>query len=68
MRILAAVGALAIVGALAVATFFFGGGFYSVTGAAPDLDAVRWALVRVRTASIHRHAPGITVTLYEIPI
>jgi len=55
LRILAAVGALAIVGALAVATFFFGG-FYSVAGAAPDLDVVRWALVRVRTASIDRHA------------
>jgi mono/diheme cytochrome c family protein len=55
LRILAAVGALAIVGVLAVATFFFGG-FYSVAGAAPDLDVVRWALVRVRTASIDRHA------------
>jgi len=55
LRILAAVGALAIVGALAVATFFFGG-FYSVAGAAPDLDLVHWALVRVRMASIDRHA------------
>ena len=33
MRILAAVGALAIVGALAVATFFLGG-FYGAAGAA----------------------------------
>ena len=47
-----------------MATFFLGGGFYSVAGAAPDLDVVRWALVRVRTASIDRHAPEITVTLY----
>jgi hypothetical protein len=31
-------------------------GFHSVAGAAPDLDVVRWALVRVRTASIDRHA------------
>ena len=38
-----------------MATFFLGG-FYSVAGAAPDLDVVRWALVRVRTASIDRHA------------
>ena len=44
MRILAAVGALAIVGALAVATFFLGG-FYSVAGAARTWTscAGRWS-------------------------
>ena len=39
MRILAVIGALAVVDAIAVATFFFGG-FYSVAGDAPDLGVV----------------------------
>ena len=55
MRILAGIGGLGIVGAAAVAVFFFGG-FYSVAGAVPDLDLVHWALVKVRAASIARHA------------
>ena len=55
MRILAGIGGLGIVGAAAVAIFFFGG-FYSVAGAVPDLDLVHWALVKVRAASIARHA------------
>jgi mono/diheme cytochrome c family protein len=55
MRILAAIGALAIVGAIGAAVFFFGG-FYSVAGTAEDPAIVHWALVQVRTASINRHA------------
>ena len=55
MRILAGIGGLGIVGAAAVAIFFFGG-FYSVAGAVPDLDLVHRALVKVRAAWIARHA------------
>ena len=55
MRILAAIGALAIIGAIGAAVFLFGG-FYSVAGTAEDPAIVHWALVQVRTASINRHA------------
>jgi len=55
MRLLAAIGALAIVVAIACVVFFFGG-FYSVAGTADDPAAVAWALARIRTASIDRHA------------
>ncbi len=55
MRILAAIGALAVIGAVGAAVFFLGG-FYSVAGTAEDPGIVRWALVQVRTASINRHA------------
>src|SRR6185437_1173132 len=55
MRLLAFIGFLAIVAALAAAAYFFGG-FYSVAGTSEDPAAVNWALTRVRTASIDRHA------------
>jgi len=55
MRVLAAIGALAIVVAIGSAVYFFGG-FYSVAGTAEDPAAVTWALTRVRVASINRHA------------
>jgi|tagenome__1003787_1003787.scaffolds.fasta_scaffold20691376_1 mono/diheme cytochrome c family protein len=55
MRILPAIGALAIIAALGAAVFFLGG-FYSVAGTAEDPAIVRWALVQVRSASIKRHA------------
>jgi mono/diheme cytochrome c family protein len=55
MRVLAAIGALAIVVAIGSAVYFFGG-FYSVAGTAEDPAAVTWALTRVRVASIDRHA------------
>lgn len=55
MRFLAVIGALAIVVGLACAVFFFGG-FYSVAGTSEDPAAVTWALTKVRTASIERHA------------
>ena len=54
MRILAGIGGLAILAAVAVAIFFLGG-FYSVAGSEPDLALVHWALARVRTVSINRH-------------
>ncbi len=55
MRILAAIGALAIIGAAFAAAFFFGG-FYSVAGTAEEPAIVKWALIQVRTASIDRYA------------
>ena len=55
MRVLSAIGALAIVIGIASAVYFFGG-FYSVAGTAEDPAAVTWALTRVRVASINRHA------------
>jgi mono/diheme cytochrome c family protein len=55
MRILAVIGALAILVGVGAAAFFFGG-FYSVAGTAGDPAVVTWALTQVRTASINRHA------------
>jgi mono/diheme cytochrome c family protein len=55
MRFLAFIGVLAIVAGIGAAVYFFGG-FYSVAGTAADPAAVKWALVRVREASIARHA------------
>ena len=55
MRILAAIGALAIIVGVGAAVFFFGG-YYSIAGTAEDPSIVQWALIQVRTASIDRHA------------
>jgi mono/diheme cytochrome c family protein len=55
MRILAVIGALAILVGIGAAIFLFGG-IYSVAGTAEDPAIVTWALTRVRTASIDRHA------------
>ena len=55
MRILAMIGAFAVIGAVGAAVFFFGG-FYSVAGTEEEPAIVHWALVQVRTASIERHA------------
>jgi mono/diheme cytochrome c family protein len=57
MRLLAAIGALGIVVAILAAVFFFGG-FYSVAGTQEDPAFVKWALAKVRNASIARHATG----------
>jgi hypothetical protein len=56
MRLLLAfIGALGLIGAVVAAGFFFGG-FYSVAGTANEPDIVKSVLVRVRAASIARHA------------
>jgi mono/diheme cytochrome c family protein len=55
MRILALLGFLGIIGAIAALVFFFGG-FYSVAGTQPDPKVVAWALTFVRNASINKHA------------
>ena len=53
--LLALIGALGLIGAVVAAGFFFGG-FYSVAGTAYEPDIVKSILLRVRTASIARHA------------
>jgi mono/diheme cytochrome c family protein len=55
MRILAVIGALAIIVGIGAATSFFGG-FYNVAATAEDPAVVTWALTEVRNASINRHA------------
>jgi mono/diheme cytochrome c family protein len=54
MRLLAVVGALAIVVAIGAAVYFFGG-FYSVA-ATKESAPVAWVLVHIREASVDRHA------------
>jgi mono/diheme cytochrome c family protein len=55
MRFLAFIGTIAIIVAVAAAGFFFGG-FYSVAGTQEEPGIVAAALIRVRQASIDRHA------------
>jgi mono/diheme cytochrome c family protein len=55
MRILAAIGALAIIVAVAMAVFFFGG-YFNVAATQEDPAPVRWALIKVRMNSIDRYA------------
>lgn len=55
MRILAIIGAFAIVAGIGAAVFFFGG-YYNVAGTIEDPSIIRWALVQVRSASINRYA------------
>ena len=55
MRVLAFIGALAVLVAIGAAVYFFGG-FYNVAASEPDSNIVAWALTEVRQASISRHA------------
>ena len=55
MRTLAYIGVLAIVVAVGAAIFFFGG-FFNVAASEPNPGIVNWALVKVRMASVERHA------------
>ena len=57
-NLLALIGFLAIVAAVAAAVFFFGG-FYDVAATQADPPAVDWALAKVRQASVAKHA-GVT--------
>jgi mono/diheme cytochrome c family protein len=57
MRLLAFIGALAILAATAVAAYFFGG-YYDVAATASEPSWVSSAIARVRQASIARHATG----------
>ena len=55
MRILAAIGILAIVIAAGAAAFCFGG-YLNVAASEPDFGIVNWALMKIRMASIDRRA------------
>jgi mono/diheme cytochrome c family protein len=55
MKLLAVIGVLAIIGAIAAGAFFFGG-FFNIAASEQDPGIVAWALVNVRQASIARHA------------
>ena len=66
MRILSVIGALAIVGAVAAAGFFFAG-FYNIAATQPDLPIVAWSLEHVREASISRHAVDKPVISMDDP-
>ena len=52
---LSVIGALAILGSIGAAVFFFGG-YFNVAASHPDSEVVNWALVKVRIASITRRA------------
>src|SRR5947199_5125262 len=64
MRLLALIGALAIIVAIAAAVFFFGG-FFTVAATNPEPAPVSWALIKVRTASIDRHATDQPTAGYD---
>ena len=55
MKVLAAIGVLAILVAVGAAVFFFGG-FYSVAASQEEPALVAAALIKVRQASIAHHA------------
>ena len=67
MKILAAIGALAVVVAVVAAVYFFGG-FYNVAGTQEDPAVVHWALVKVRTNSIVRHAQDQPPNGFDDPV
>jgi mono/diheme cytochrome c family protein len=64
MRILAGIGVLGILAAIAAAVYFFGG-FFSVAATQEDPDIVNWALVHVRTLSIQRHANDVVPANFD---
>jgi mono/diheme cytochrome c family protein len=66
MRILALIGAIAIVVVIACAVFFFGG-FYSVAATTQDPAVVGWALFKVRQASISHHATDVPPVSLDDP-
>jgi mono/diheme cytochrome c family protein len=55
MRILTLIGALAVIGAIAAAVFFFGG-YFNIAATQQDPGIVVWAITHVREASISHHA------------
>jgi hypothetical protein len=66
MRILAAIGALAIVVAGAAAVFFFGG-FLNVAGTQEDPAIVRWALSPSTATRMLSHRPTSMIRLASRP-
>ena len=66
MRLLALIGAIAIVVGIAALVFFFGG-FFNVAATNPEPAPVSWALIKVRTASVDRHATQSPPAGYDTP-
>jgi mono/diheme cytochrome c family protein len=66
MRILAGIGVLAILIAVGAAAFFFGG-FFNIAASEEDPAIVNWALIKVRMASISRHARDASPVNLEDP-
>jgi cytochrome c553 len=55
MKLLSLIGFAAIVVGIGAAVYFFGG-FYSVAATQEDPAPLHWALIKVRMASVSRHA------------
>ena len=55
MRLLAFIGALAVIAGIAAGIFFFGG-FFNIAATEQDPGPVAWAIIHVREASITHHA------------
>jgi len=55
LKTLAIIGLLAILVGIASTVYFFGG-YYNVAGTAEEPAIVKWALVKVRQASVAQHA------------
>ena len=66
MRLLALIGAVAIVVGIAALVFFFGG-FFNVAATNPEPAPVSWALIKVRTASVDRQATQLPPAGYDAP-
>src|ERR1043165_10071156 len=66
MRLLAVIGLLAIVVAVAAAVFFFGG-FFNVAATNAEPAPVSWALIKTRMASVDRHATDGPPAGYDAP-
>ena len=66
MRLLAVIGALAILFAIGAGISFFGG-FYSVAENEDNPAFVNWALANVRAASVARQATETPPASFEIP-
>ncbi|HZP77941.1 MAG TPA: cytochrome c [Pseudolabrys sp.] len=58
MRLLAAIGFIAIVIAAGAAVFFFGG-YFNIAANEENPSIVNWALVKVRMASVSNHGRGL---------
>ena len=66
MRLLSVIGLLAIVMGIAALVFFFGG-FFNVAATNPEPEPVKWALIKVRMASVDRYATDRPPSGYDTP-
>jgi mono/diheme cytochrome c family protein len=66
LKTLAIIGLLAILVGIASAVYFFGG-YYNVAGTAEEPAIVKWALVKVRQASVAQHAKDRPPTTLDDP-